>query len=245
MQFPCETDVLIVGEVQPVIRNSRNIVFGLIAASLLAASTAHAIPALQLYSPDAIYDTSSESWIINKSTFELYVIGDVNKVGTIYDVDLVASVYGSGGNITITPNLAIDSNPEDAAAYSQVINHAEYKNADAHYFYHLGDFDQKNDVIYDYTNMNGGSDMGQILALTVSVSGYEAVHFDAFDHYMTGGSGNGAQAAFVMHPQGVFAPFSHDATQNPPPDDAPEPGSIALVGLGLGAAALAGRRKKS
>ena len=61
MQFPCETDVLIVGEVQPVIRNSRNIVFGLIAASLLSASTAHAIRALQLYSPDAIYDTSSES----------------------------------------------------------------------------------------------------------------------------------------------------------------------------------------
>ena len=122
------------GEVQPVIRSSRNYIFGLIAATLFAANTAHAIPALQLYSPDAIYDISSESWIITKSTFELYVIGDVNRVGTIYDVDLVASVYGSGGTITITPNLAIDSNPEDAAAYDQGINHAEYKNADAHFF---------------------------------------------------------------------------------------------------------------
>jgi len=245
-QFSCETDVLIVGEVQPVTRSSRNIIFGCIAAALFAASTAHAIPALQLYSPDAIYDVSSESWIINKSTFELYVIGDVEKVGTIYDVDLVASVYGSGGSITITPNLAIDNNPGDAAAYDQVIHHAEYANADAHYFYHLGDFDGTNDLIYDYTNMNGGApDHGEILALTVSVSGYEAVHFDAFDHYLTGGNGNGSQASFLTRPQGVFAPFSHDATENPPPTDAPEPGSMALVGLGLGVAALTGRRKKS
>lgn len=233
------------GEVQPVTRSSRNTIFGLIAASLLAASTAHAIPALQLYSPDAVYDVSSESWIINKSTFELYVIGDVEKVGTIYDVDLVASVYGSGGSITITPNLAIDSNPEDAAAYDQVIHHAEYANADDHFFYHLGDFNQMNDEIIDYTDPSGsGTQMGQILALTVSVSGYEAVHFDAFDHYLTGGDGNGAQASFQTHPQGVFAPFSHDATEGTPPD-APEPGSMLLVSLGLGAAALSGRRKKS
>jgi PEP-CTERM motif-containing protein len=235
-----------VGEVQPVTRSSRNTIFGLIAASLLAASTAHAIPALQLYSPDAIYDVNSQSWIINKSTFELYVIGDVEKVqGTIYDVDLVASVYGSGGSITITPNLAIDSTPEDAAAYDQVIHHAEYANADDHFFYHLGNFDQTNDLIYDYTDPNSSStEHGQILALTVSVSGYEAVHFDAFDHYLTGGNGNGAQASFQVHSQGVFAPFSHDATDGTPPD-APEPGSMLLVGLGLGAAALSGRRKKS
>ena len=224
-------------------RSSRNYIFGFIAAALLAASTAHAIPALQLYSPDAIYDASSQSWIINKSTFELYVIGDVGRVGTIYDVDLVASVYGSGGNITITPNLAIDPTPEDAAAYDQVIHHAEYANADDHFFYHLGDFNQTNDTIYDYTNYGSGSDQGQILALTVSVSGYEAVHFDAFDHYLTGGNGNGAQALFQMHEQGVFAPFSHDATNNPP-TDAPEPGSMALFGMGLGAMALAGRRNK-
>lgn len=232
------------GEVQPVIRSSRYIIFGLIAATLFAANTAHAIPALQLYSPDAIYDVSSASWIINKSTFELYVIGDVEKVGTIYDVDLVASVYGSGGSITITPNLAIDSTPEDAAAYDNVIHHDEYKNADAHYFYHLGDFDQTNDLIYDYTSGGGGTEHGQILALTVSVSGYDAVHFDAFDHYMTGGDGGGSQASFLTRPQGVFAPFSHDATENPPPD-APEPGSMVLVGLGLGVAAMTGRRKKS
>ena len=232
------------GEVQPVTRSPRTIIFGLVAASLLAASTAHAIPALQLYSPDAVYDLSSESWIINKSTFELYVIGDVQKVGTIYDVDLVASVYGSGGTITITPNLAIDNNPEDALAYDQVIHHDEYANADAHFFYHLGDFNQTNDLIYNYTDpSDGGTEYGQILALTVSVSGYESVHFDAFDHYLTGGNGNGSQASFQTHPQGVFAPYSHDATENPP--GAPEPGSMLLVGLGMGAAALTGRRKKS
>jgi len=106
--------------------------------------------------------------------------------------------------------------------------------------------DGTSDLIYDYTNMNGGTpDHGDILALTVSVSGYEAVHFDAFDHYLTGGNGNGSQASFLTRPQGVFAPFSHDATENPPPTDAPEPGSMALVGLGLGVAAFTGRRKKS
>jgi PEP-CTERM motif-containing protein len=244
IQFSSETDVLIVGEVQPVTRSSRTTIFSFIAAALLAASTAHAIPALQLYSPDAIYDVSSQTWIINKSTFELYVIGDVQNKGTIYDVDLVASVYGSGGNITITPDLAIDPTPEDALAYSQVINHAEYANADDHFFYHLGDLDKTDQVIQDYTGSSGGTSMGTILALTVSVSGYDAVHFDAFDHYLTGGNGNGAQASYQTHMQGVFAPFSHDATQGTPPD-APEPGSMALFAMGMGAMALAGRRKKS
>ncbi|HET9941273.1 MAG TPA: PEP-CTERM sorting domain-containing protein [Candidatus Eisenbacteria bacterium] len=42
----------------------------------------------------------------------------------------------------------------------------------------------------------------------------------------------------------MFAPFSHDATEGNPPG-APEPGSMLLVGLGLGVAALTGRRKKS
>ncbi|HEY6571943.1 MAG TPA: choice-of-anchor N protein, partial [Candidatus Eisenbacteria bacterium] len=53
-------------------------------ALLLCAPLAHAIPALQLYSPDAVYDMSTETWTISDDTFELWVVGAVGDYGTIY-----------------------------------------------------------------------------------------------------------------------------------------------------------------
>jgi len=213
----------------------------------LLAAPARAIPALQLYSPDAIYDTSLQSWIITDDTFELWVIGDVGSKGPILDVDLAASMYGTSGSIMITPISptpipTIDLNPSDAGGYDQITQHAEFRNADSHQFWSLGDMTNTLSTIQDYApGGDPGTSTGTIFKFMVHVSGYEAVHFDAFDHYYTGGVGNGAGAGFKTHY--VFAPFSHDASQGPP-SDVPEPSGIWMFTAGLAGLAVAKRRKK-
>jgi hypothetical protein len=219
-----------------------------VALLALAASPAHAIPALQLYCPDAVYDTSLETWVITDDTFELWVVGDVGRVGTIYDVDLAASFYGSSGSISITPisptaTPTIDLNPSDAGGYNNIITHDEYAKADSHQFWSLGDLSNTDSVIQDYSPGGTGTSTGTILKYMVHVSGYEAVHFDAFDHYYTG-TGGGSSAGYMTHY--VFAPFSHDATGGgTPPTDAPEPSGIWMIAAGIaGLMATRGRGKK-
>ena len=217
------------------------------------ATTAHAIPALQLYSPDAVYDNASESWLVTSNSFELWVVGDVGSKGSIYDVDLAASFYGTSGSIVITPlvgpALLTDPTPEDAGGYDNIIHHAEYANADGHEFWHIGDLTSTADPIQDYTGLTSGTSTGTIFKMMVSVSGYEAVHFDAFDHYYTGG-GQGASANYQTHY--VFAPFSHDLTGGGGSGgsggsggvDVAEPGSLWMFGVGLAGMIAAKRRKR-
>lgn len=227
------------------------------AMSLLAAPAAHAIPALQLWSPDAHYDTDLETWVLTEGTFELWVIGDVGSKGTIYDVDLAASFYGTSGNITLTAiNLAdingqapvIDLTPEDAGGYDNITHHAEFANADGHIYWSIGDLTSTAYDIQDYQpGGDPGTSTGTIYKLMISISGYEAVHFDAFDHYFTGGGGpdSGPSASFQTHY--VFAPFSHDATGGGGGGgggDAPEPGSLWMLGAGLAGLLVNARRKR-
>jgi hypothetical protein len=231
--------------VELVIRGSRSLLaIGFAAMSLLAAPAAHAIPALQLWSPDAVYDTDNETWVLTEGTFELWVIGNVGSVGTIYDVDLAASYYGTSGSIVLTPDLAIDPTPEDAGGYDNITHHAEYAGADGHMFWSLGDLSSTADVIQDYApGGEAGTGTGTIYKLMVSISGYEAVHFDAFDHYFTGGPNpNGRGADFNLHEHYVFAPFSHDATGGG--GEAAEPGSLWMIGLGFAGLIANARRKR-
>jgi hypothetical protein len=230
-------------------RSSRAFVISVllgVAMVALAAPAAHAIPALQLYCPDAVYDTSLETWVVTDDTFELWVVGDVGSKGTIYDVDLAASFYGSGGSISITPISptaapTIDLNPSDAGGYDNIIHHDEYAKADSHQFWSLGDLTNTDSTIQDYSGGTGTS-TGTILKYMVHVSGYDAVHFDAFDHYYTG-TGGGASAGYMTHY--VFAPLSHDLTDTGPPTDAPEPGVLWLFGAGLTGLLVRKGRKKS
>ncbi len=102
------------------------------------ASNLWAIPNLQIYIPNATYDTETETWIINSYNYELWVIGanlDVNDVkfaaavptdenGSI-DVtwlDPSSPDYGGGGidDFTLTfndPDLGPDSNRLDYDDY--------------------------------------------------------------------------------------------------------------------------------
>ena len=75
------------------------------------------------------------------------------------------------------------------------------------------------------------ADVGQINVYRVEITGYDMVHFDAFDHMVSGD-----------HIRYVKAPFSHDASGGGTPP-IPEPGTLALLGGGL--AGLAMRRRRS
>lgn len=238
------------------IRRHSHLALASMVALLLCAPLAHAIPALQLYSPDATYDLSSETWTIEDDTFELWVIGAVGDYGTIYDVTLAASFYGSSGTVTPTPGLALDPNYASKPGFTQgVQNHEEFKNADGHIFWDIGDFTSTADRIQDYTTGNvpdlSSNKYGQINKYMMHVTGYDQVHFDAFDHYFTGTVG---RANYRLH--GAFAPFSHDATGNTGGGEsgggggtgggggsAPEPGMLMIIGGGL-AGLLAVRRRR-
>jgi hypothetical protein len=98
--------------------------------------------------------------------------------------------------------------------------------------YDLGDFSLTDSPIGDYQGVpTSFPDVGQINVYSVTITGYESgVHFDTYDHTVTGK--DGAQVKYV------FAPFSHDA-------EVPEP-TAALLLLASGATyGLAGRRRRS
>lgn len=229
----------------------------LLFACVAVAPAAKALPALQLYIPEASYDLTLQTWIITEDDFEIWVVGDVGSKGTIFNVDLAASVYGSSGSVSITPSDPLvptplqDLTPElNRPGYQGLVSHEEYKNANDHLFWTLGDFTQQDDAIMDYQPGNeSDTGTGEIKKYMVHVSGYEAVHFDAFDHYFTG---RGAHQS----PNYVTAPYSHDATGDGGAGGTggsggsgggggslPEPSALVLMGSGL-VGLLVSRRKK-
>jgi hypothetical protein len=221
----------------------------------LMASAAQAIPALQLYIDGATYDSVNETWVVSSNSFDLWVLGDVGHSGAIYGVNLVGSGYGSG-TVSITPTTTANpiagadpstpSAPVDYGLMSTsqaltffagtaitqgVTTHDEYANADDHHFWGIGDFTLQDSKIGDFSYGVPSSfpDDGQINVYHVDITGYDAVHFDAFDHVVAG-----EKITYVK------APFSHDAT-----DAVPEPGTLALLGIGIVGAVARKRLNKT
>ena len=220
--------------------------------------SAHAIPHLQLFIEGSTWDASLESWVVSSNHFKLWVIGDVSSDGAIYDVKLSAALYGASGSISITPSttgLLTDPSlpilPTDeggdtlkwmsgsidySPSFTPVLHHDEFANADAYQFWRIGDMTLMDSPIGDFQGGWPGTfpDTGQINVYDVDVTGWDKVHFDAFDHTVSTNPSGNEQTKWW------FVPPSHDATGNV----IPEPGTMALFALGLAGIGARMRRKR-
>ena len=191
---------------------------------------ATALPTLQLYIEDATYDPATETWVVGKSEFVLWVIGDVQKFGTIYDVKLAAAVKSDeNGTITLMPtttSLVTDPSlpptptptanfPSDDGAVPimhggrPLPSHGIYGPGVKFYEWSLGDFTLTDSPIGDFSNgfPTEFPRWGQINAYIVTVSGFSWVHFDTYGYIVKPNPGD----------EPIFAPFSHDAQYTPEP----------------------------
>lgn len=169
-----------------------------VAASLaLAATSVHAIPVLQIYVEGATYDPNSQTWVTSESDFKLWVVGDVDAHGPIYDVKLTASYFGLNGTISFTPtttNLITDPSTPSAPSLSSsgtgghpvLPPHGIFNDATLHHWDDLdiGDMTLTDSPIGDYSGTptwpSSFPDNGQVNVYMVHVEGWTKVHFDAY-----------------------------------------------------------------
>jgi len=202
----------------------------------LVATPAGAVPDLQIYIEGATYDAASETWVTESPSFDLQVIG-ANDV--ISDVKLCAALIPadtdpSTGSITFTPigftagaqipfTFGTPLMGDGSALPSHGIYPAEYT------VLPIGDFTPS----YTVEDMvGGGSALGEIKTIHVDVTGFDKVHFDAYNHVGTGD-----------HARYIKAPFSHDGEGGGNGGNTPEPGTLALLTLGLTGTLAALRRR--
>ena len=216
------------------------------------ASSAMAIPVLQIYIDGASYDSTTETWITTDTAFDLWVIGDVGSYGTISDLKLSAAVATSEtGTITLTPGTAsvltgiTDPSAPIAPTYNGLSadgaipvlsdgtylpTHGIYGPGTSFHEWALGDLMLTDSPIGDFISAFPSSfpSTGQVNVYTVNVTGYTQVHFDAYDSILTGSSQ-------MIHAK--FAPLSHDGGL------VPEPSGLVLFSAGLLVVGYAIRRR--
>ena len=199
-------------------RNFRGLALGV--AAVLIAGSAHAIPVLQIYIDGATYDTNTETWVVTDSEFDIWVIGDVEAVGTILDVKLVASFFGLSGSMTLTPvTTTTITDPSTPAAptlstsgtggHTTLPDHGIFNDPTLLGWqdYSLGDMALLDSPIADFNGSesfpSSFPNSGQVNVYHVVMEGWTKVHFDAYGE--TVNSANGKKTFWK-------SPFSHDGT---------------------------------
>lgn len=198
---------------------------------VLTSQAAFAIPALQIYIPDATWDASTQTWVTGESDFELWVIAANTDSKPIYNLTLCVALMGE----TPTPGaLTIDGTDYDSFVYgtppSWGGSAGDYP---PHSIYPTNYVEMSvADLVDTYPetvhNMQPGQfdDMapGKIFKFDVSTT-YDMLHFDAYGFH------NDYDGHFK------FVPNSHDGEKGRiPPPNIPEPSTLLLFGSALVAA---------
>lgn len=188
--------------------------------AIVAPQPAWAVPDLQLYVEGATYDPQTETWVTASSSFNLqllvanHTLEGVKVAAAIApDADPTSGTVMMGGSpvtISSSPGVPLMGNGKPLPG------HGIYPT----YFglYELGTLVPiAATPVQDMQPGGGGgwSTLGLVVTIPVSISGFGAVHFDAFNH-------------LAGDTKVRFAPFSHDA------EHAPEPGSLLLLLSGGG-----------
>ena len=224
----------------------------------LVAGNAYAIPELQIYIEGATFDALTETWVVNNTgSLRLWAVANVGAKGPIDGVKLSAAyssayapTFSITGSTTGGYNGFVDPSAAANPTYVQTVtdgsapvlgdgsslpSHGIYGTGTYWQEFALGDFTLTDSYITDFNGSTDspvpGSAMGQINVYDVNIAGVPlggTVHFDLYDHYY---NKQGAQY--------TFAPFSHDGETT----NVPEPGTIALLGMGIAGLGYRMRRR--
>lgn len=224
--------------------NRLKILFAAAGLLLLAPASSYAVPTLQLYSDNAFYNTSTESWFTFENPFTLQVIGADQPNSTTYigDVQLHFAVpdeyWTTAGSITIEGEgigpLTINSSdfvygiPENLtnANNFEARKHGTYE---AHYYtIDLPDLmvSTAGETVYNYVDLIDGTPFASIGHDTGDIQYYEVAYSEFFlIHADLTGTAYYSDDKYTKE----FAPFSHDADF----PSVPEPNTLILLGSGF------------
>jgi len=168
---------------------------------------------------------------------------------------IMASAFGTG-SLQINSTSSFYSTNSYKSGFdvpTPPANHAPVQDATQWLFFDIGTFAKSDNTVPDFANP-GTKFPGEIKSLSFDVSGFDWVHFDVFalvtEDAIDKSGGNPAGRTYWLHTYDEGNPGSHDVTWKndggiPPQEVVPEPGTFALLGLGMVALGLYRRSRHS